>query len=64
MENTTNKLEFYGDVLSVADLCQILPLGRNAVYKLLKDNTIKNIRVGNKIIIPKKSLIQFLQIDD
>ncbi len=54
-------LENYKDVLSVQDLYNILPIGRNSIYKLLNSNTIKNIRVGNKIIIPKQSLIDFLQ---
>ncbi len=54
-------LENYKDVLSVQDLYAILPIGKNSIYRLLKSNTIKNIRVGNKIIIPKQSLIDFLQ---
>lgn len=54
-------LEEYKDVLSVKDLYNILPIGRNNIYKLLNSNAIKNIRVGNKIIIPKQYLIDFLQ---
>lgn len=54
-------LEHYKDVLSVQDLYDILPIGRNNIYKLLNSNTIKNIRVGNRIIIPKQYLIDFLQ---
>ena len=54
-------LENYKDVLSVNDLYQILPIGKNCIYKLLNNNTIKNIRIGNKIIIPKQNLIDFLK---
>ena len=54
-------LENYNDVLSVSDLYKILPLGRNSIYKLLSDSKIKSIRVGSKIIIPKKYLIEFLE---
>lgn len=54
-------LEDCKDVLSVQDLYAILPIGRNSIYKLLSSNKIKNIRVGNKIIIPKQYLIDFLQ---
>lgn len=54
-------LENYKDVLSVQDLYNILPIGRNSIYKLLNNNTIKNIHVGNKIIIPKQYLVDFLQ---
>ncbi len=54
-------LENYKDVLSVQDLYNILPIGKNSIYKLLNSNAIKNIRVGNKIIILKQNLIDFLQ---
>lgn len=54
-------LENYPDVLTVNDLYKILPIGRNAIYKLITDNTIKHIRVANKILIPKKYLIDFLE---
>ena len=54
-------LESYNDVLTVQELTKILPIGRNSVYNLLKENRIKHIRVGNKIIIPKQCVIDFLQ---
>ncbi len=54
-------LENYPDVLTVNDLYKILPIGRNSIYKLITDNTIKHIRVANKILIPKKYLIDFLE---
>ena len=53
-------LEKYNDVLTVKDLCEILPVGRNSIYKLLDNNTIKHIRIGKKIIVPKKYLIEYL----
>lgn len=56
-------LENYNDVLSVQDLYNILPVGKNSIYKLLNENMIKNIRVGNKILIPKQYLIDFLLIN-
>lgn len=34
-------LEDYKDVLSVNDLYDILPIGRNNIYKLLNSNIIK-----------------------
>lgn len=54
-------LENYKDILSVNDLYTILPLGKNSIYKLISDNKIKHIRVGNKILIPKQYLIEFLE---
>ena len=54
-------LDNYKDVLSVNDLYEILPLGRNKIYSLVNNGTIKSIRVDGRIIIPKKNLIHFLE---
>lgn len=61
MKDKKKNLTDFSDVLTAKDLYEILPIGRNAIYKLLKDNTIKHIRVGNKILIPKQYLIDFLK---
>lgn len=50
----------YKDVLTVEDLCSALSLGKNKVYELLKSGAIKSIRIGNKYIIPKLYLIDFI----
>ena len=54
-------LENIKDVLSVDDLYEILPLGRSVIYKLLKTGELHSIRVGKRIIVPKKSLEIFLE---
>ena len=54
-------LEKYKDVLGVEDLCKILGIGRNTAYKILKDNTIPNRRIGRKYIIPKCGVIKYLE---
>lgn len=54
-------LENYQDVLTVKEVQAILKIGRNSTYQLIKDNKVKHIRVGNKILIPKHYLIKFLQ---
>lgn len=54
-------LEKYNDVLTVKDLQKILPLGKNTIYRLLATNTIKNIKIGKKILIPKEFLIDYLK---
>lgn len=53
-------LENYNDVLSVKDLCSLLPIGRSKVYQLLRNGTIKSIRIGTRIIIPKQNVVDFL----
>lgn len=54
-------LENYPDVLTAKQLYDILPIGRNRIYKLLADKKIKHIRMGKKIIILKKDLIEALE---
>ena len=47
----------YPDVVSVEE---ILRIGKNAVYQLLKDGAIKSIKVGKRYVVPKKYIIDFL----
>lgn len=54
-------LENYNDVLTPKDLKEILRIGFNKVYDLLKNGDIKSLRVGNKIIIPKTAVLEYLQ---
>jgi hypothetical protein len=48
------------DILTPEHLWRYLPIGRNAVYDLLKSKRIQNTRIGQKIIITKNALRSFL----
>ena len=50
----------YPDVVSVEEIQQMLRIGKNAVYQLLKDGAIKSIKVGKIYVVPKKYIIDFL----
>lgn len=50
----------YDDILSIEDVMEILHIGKNSVYSLLKSNEIRNIRVGKRYIVPKQSVINFI----
>ena len=54
-------LENYPDVLTVEELIEILRVGKNTTYRLLNEGKIKNLKVSNKFIIPKKCVIEFLE---
>ncbi len=58
-----NVLNEYDDVLVPADVQKILHIGRNTVYKLLTDGTIRSIRIAGKYRIPKKYLADFMYPD-
>ena len=50
----------YNEILSIEDVMEILHIGKNSVYSLLKSNEIRNIRVGKRYIVPKQSVINFI----
>ena len=53
-------IEDYPDVVSVEEIQQMLRIGKNAVYTLLKDGVIKSVKVGKRYIVPKKYVVEFL----
>ena len=50
----------YPDVVSIDEIQQMLRIGKNAVYELLKTQKLKSIKVGKKYIVNKKYVIEFL----
>lgn len=48
-------------LLTVHDLASLLRIGRNAAYQLVKDGSVRSIRVGRSIRIPREALLQFLE---
>ena len=54
-------LNKYNDVLTVEELCEVLRIGKNTAYKLLKNNDIKSVKIGKIYKIPKKSVRKYLE---
>ena len=46
--------------LRVEDLVSILDIGRNTAYELIRCGTIRSIRIGKQLRIPKQALIDYL----
>ena len=53
-------LNKYPDVLNVKQLCEVLDIGKNTAYKLLKNREIKALRIGTVYKIPKREVIKYL----
>ena len=53
-------LDQYGDVLVPTELQEILGVGRNFAYSLLKSGEIPSLRVGKKYRIPKDAVLHYL----
>lgn len=50
----------YPDILTPAQAAQALHIGKNSVYKLVSQRQIGCKRIGRKIIIPKRCLIDYI----
>jgi excisionase family DNA binding protein len=48
------------DILTPRDLMAYLPIGRDSIYDALKSQAIRNVRLGQKFIVPKAALREFL----
>ena len=46
--------------LRVEDLTSILDIGRNTAYELIRCGTIRSIRIGKQLRIPKDALVEYL----
>lgn len=58
--NRQYKLDEYGDVLNPKDVHDILGIGYNKTYELLKSGAIKNFKIGRDRKIPKYCLEVFI----
>lgn len=50
----------YKDVVNVNQLAEMLGIGITLAYRLVKQNTIKSIKVGRQYKIPKQNIISYL----
>ena len=57
-------LDDYPDVLTVAQVCAVLDIGRNSAYLLLQSQGLKSVRVGRKYLIPTRYVLDFLGLSD
>lgn len=63
MENTDlNKVMFtdYKDIVTVPQLAEMLGIGITLAYMLVRQKTIKSIKVGREYKIPKQFVINYL----
>lgn len=48
---------------TVSDLYELLPIGRNSIYRLVNRSDFPKLRVGKRIIIPVQKLTEWLEIN-
>lgn len=52
--------ETYNDMISIKDLCEMLTIGKNTAYHLLKTNQIKAFKIGRIWKIPRESVSDYV----
>ena len=53
--------EKYHDIVEFKDLTEMLCIGKNTALKLLHNGDISYFMIGNRIKIPKKSVISYVE---
>ncbi len=48
------------DILTPMETAKILHIGRSTMYHLLAEGSIRNFKIGTKILIPKSFLQEFI----
>ncbi|MBY9082968.1 helix-turn-helix domain-containing protein, partial [Paenibacillus sp. HN-1] len=48
---------------TISDLIDLLPLGRNTIYRLVNKDDFPKVRIGKKFIIPAHKLNEWLEIN-
>lgn len=51
----------YSDVITVDELCEMLRIGRNKAYELLRGREIKAFRCGRTWVISKEAVSEFVK---
>jgi excisionase family DNA binding protein len=59
-KEATTMFSNYPDVLNIKQVCEMLGIGRNNAYALIKNNVITSVRIGRKIRVTKESVIEFI----
>ena len=52
--------ENYPDVVTVNGLAEMLKVGRNTAYELVRAGVIQSIKIGRQIRIPKQAIIEYV----
>ena len=63
-ENYEIMFTTYLDLVNIKQLTKMLGIGITIAYRLVKNNTIKAIKVGREYKIPKRNVISYLTKSD
>ncbi len=50
----------YSDIVRIEELCEMLRIGRNKAYQLLRSGRVSGFKDGRLWMIPKQSVINYI----
>ena len=59
-ENYKLMFTAYPDIVNIIQLKEMLEIGINLAYKLVRNKTIPSLKVGREYKIPKRNIIYYL----
>ena len=59
-QNYSTMFTAYKDVVNVNQLAEMLGIGITLAYRLVRNKTIKSLKVGRQYKIPKRNVIAYL----
>ena len=55
-----SRSEAYPDIMTVLQVSEALHIGRNSAYNLVNSNSIRHLRIGSSIRVPKSCLVEYV----
>ncbi|MBD5131797.1 MAG: helix-turn-helix domain-containing protein [Clostridiales bacterium] len=59
-----DNLNLNSNVLTIAELCELLHISRKYAYKFIRDNNIKFMQIGRKFYLSRKAVEKLLSMED
>ncbi len=50
----------YSDIVTIDELCEMLRIGRNKAYQLLRSGRVSSFKDGRLWMIPKQAVIDYI----
>ncbi len=60
--NSEHALEQYGDLLTVANLADVLDVSKRTIYRLADSKQVPCVKVGRRLYFPKKKIAEKLEL--
>lgn len=60
--NSERALEQYGDLLTVANLAEVLDVSTRTIYRLVDNKQLPCVKVGRRLYFPRKKIAAKLEL--